>query len=66
MKRIHMQHRYIMWAKNRVLSNPGPAASKARRFLHHLFRTGEISQDERSAWHKKLTSDIERLTGDRK
>lgn len=61
MKRIHIQHQYMKWAKNRVLPNPGDAHEKAGRFLYHLFRTGEINQDERFAWRGPLAKDIERL-----
>lgn len=65
MKRLHLQHQYLKWARNRVLPNPGDAGSKARRFLHYLFRTGEISQDERSAWLPYLAGDIRRLGWDK-
>lgn len=61
MKRIHIQHQYMKWAKNRILPNPGTARDKAKRFLYHLFRTGEINQDERTGWLTPLANDIERL-----
>jgi hypothetical protein len=61
MKRIHMQHEYQKWAKARILPNTGPALVRAQRFLYHMFKVGEISQDERLGWEKTLAADIDRL-----
>jgi hypothetical protein len=52
---------YLKWNSTRILPNPGTSSDKAKRFLHHLFVTGVIDQDERTGWESMLTADIERL-----
>ena len=64
MKRLHAQHQYTMWAKTLVDAHITTVGSKVRRFLKHLFDTGQISQDERRTWEPILINDIKRLTGE--